>query len=361
VTRRGLARRGFLGGALALTACRGRAQDGPDRGPPPALKAIAPFPIGCAVMTSELQDPAFSSLLTRQVSQLTPEWEMKMEYILKDDGTFRFDAPDAIAAFARRNGQRLFGHNLIWYAQDPIAFRRIDGSGKRFADAYRNYILAVAGRYRGQAVGWDVVNEPVAEDGDGLRDCIWRRNLGPDYIRLALEHAQEADPDAVLLINDYNLESLPRKRRTFLKLAEDLLRAGAPLKGLGTQTHLNADLEPGTVKTAIADLASLGLPIHVSELDVSLNRARAVFAGRAELEQRQARLYAEVAEAFGRLPPGQRFALTLWGLRDKDSWLRRGAEAGSGPPDAPLAFDDDGRAKPAFWALADAISAVRKG
>ena len=212
-----------------------------------------------------------------------------MEYILKDDGTFRFDRPDAIAAFARDRGLRLFGHNLVWYAQNPPAFQRLDGQAAPFADAYRRYILAVAGRYRGQAVGWDVVNEAVAEDGEGLRDCLWSRNLGAlDYMRRAFDHAREADPGALLLINDYNLESLPKKRVTFLRLVESLLKAGAPVGGIGAQSHLAADLSPSMVGEAMRDLASLGLPIHVSEVDISLNRGRGLLStSQAELEPNQ--------------------------------------------------------------------------
>ena len=89
-------------------------------------------------MNGQLADPAFASLLARQVSQLTPEWELKMEYVLKDDGTFRFDAPDAIAAFARAHGMRLHGHTLVWYAQKPVAFERIDGQRRAFEGAYRS-------------------------------------------------------------------------------------------------------------------------------------------------------------------------------------------------------------------------------
>ena len=352
-----LARRSVLAGAAALAACRGRSQgaEAPTRGPAPPLKSLAPWPVGCSVMTGELADPAFAALLTRNFSQLTAEWEMKMEYILQDGGGFRFDRPDAIAAFARAKGLRLYGTTLIWYAQDPAAFRAIDGAGQRFADAYRNYILAVAGRYRGQAVGWDTVNEPVAEDGEGLRQCLWSRNLGQDdYMVRAFEHAQEADPGAVLFLNDYNLDSLPKKRATFMRLVERLLERGAPLKGLGTQTHIDAGLQPGAVGAAIRELASFGLPIHVSELDVSLNRAAGMFSDRIALEQRQARLYGEAAEAFAALPERQRFAFTIWGLRDKDSWLRGEKENPSPPWDAPLLFDDLGNAKTTFWAVADA-------
>ena len=360
-------RRGLIGGlagglgGLALGGC-GRAGAGQARAEPPthlptSLKAAAGFPVGCAVTLQHLNDPTDAALIARHFSQVTAEWEMKMEYILRDDGGFRFDAPDAIAAFARARALRLFGHNLIWYAQSSPAFERIDGQGRAFADAYRSYILAVAGRYRGQAVGWDVVNEPVLDDGSGLRDCLWSRNLGAtDYIRRALDHAREADPRAVLLINDYNLESLPRKRATFMRLVEGLLKAGAPIGGIGTQTHLATDLPPGTVTAALRDLASLGLPIHVSELDISLNRDRGLSFSADDKAARQYRLAHEAAEAFAALPAVQRFGFTLWGLRDGESWLRSSKENPTAPWDAPLAFDDAGRAKPMLMALADGFA-----
>ena len=344
-------RRGFLAGALALGACDRSvgAPAAPVHIPP--LKSAAPFPVGAAVQAAQLADPAFAALAAAQVSQLTPEWEMKMEYICRDDGGFRFEAPDAIATFARAHGQRLFGHTLVWYAQSPPAFERLDESRQRFADAYRNYILAVVGRYRGQAVGWDVVNEAVAEDGAGWRDSLWSRRLGKlDHMVRAFEHAREADPAAVLFLNDYNLENLPAKRVTFLKLAEALMVAGAPLGGVGTQTHIAADLAPGELTRAIKDIASLGLPVHISEMDVSLARAKGYPLGRGELGARQARLYAEGAEAFLGLPRRQQFAFTHWGLRDGDSWLKR-----ENATDTPLLFDDAGKAKPAAKAWVEAV------
>jgi endo-1,4-beta-xylanase len=345
-------------GALVVSACgpKSRSQEPPANLLP--LKSVCPAPVGCAVTSQRLTDPAFTDLLTRNVSQLTAEWEMKMEYILQADGAFRFDAPDAIAAFASDHQLRLFGHTLVWYAQDPAAFHPLDGKPGPFADALRNYILAVVGRYRGRAVGWDVVNEAVAEDGDGLRDCLWSRNLGQiDYMRRAFDNAREADPTAVLLINDYNLESLPKKRATFMRLVETLLKSGAPVTGIGTQSHIAADLKSGAVTEAIRDLASLGLPIHVSELDISLNRGRGLLSSDADLQAAQNRLAHEVAEAFAALPARQRFAFTVWGLRGGDSWLRSPKE-NSGPPwDQPLPFDDEGRPRPMLAALEQGFGA----
>lgn len=340
----------MLASALALAACdrKSAAQAAADL---PPLKTLAAFPVGTCVQAVQLDDPAFAALVAAQASQLTAEWEMKMEYIVQDDGSFRFDAPDRIAAFARTHGLRFFGHTLVWYAQSPPAFERLDTGLVGFDVAYRNYIHAVVGRYRGQAVGWDVVNEAVAEDGEGWRDSLWSQRLGKlEHMLLAFRHAREADPDAVLFLNDYNLENLPKKRATFLKLAEALLKAGAPLGGLGTQTHVAADLKAGEMTATLKDLASLGLPIHLSEMDVSLSRVEGLIRDPRTLAEGQGRVYAEAAEAFSALPAQQRFAFTHWGLRDKDSWLKR-EDAG----DTPLLFDDAGQPKPAAAAWAGGL------
>lgn len=345
-----LDRRLALGGALALAACQGRAQATAPAVLPAPLKTLVPFPLGCAVMTGQLDDPGFVQLLTTHFSQITPEFELKMEVVLREDGGFDFARPDRLAAFARANGLGFHAHTLVWYAEAAPAFQRLDGAGKAFADAYRNYILAVAGRYRGLARAWDVVNEPVEDDGSGYRACLWRRNLGLDYVARAFHHAREADPHAVLFLNDYNLESSPKKRLAFLRLAEKVLKAGAPLSGLGSQSHLRWDLAPGAVTAAVRDLARLGLPVHISELDVSLQDGRFNQTNRQARVQRQARLVGEASEALAALPAVQRYGLTVWGLRDGDSWLRRPPNAGDGT-DAPVLFDDAGAAKPAARAL----------
>jgi endo-1,4-beta-xylanase len=293
------------------------------------------------------------NLALTHCSQFTPEWEMKMEYIVQPDGSRQFDRPDRLAGFAKANGLRLYGTTLVWYAQKPKYFEGL--ADDAFGPAYDGYITDVVRRYRGQAVGWDVVNEAVAEDGDGWRDSLWSERLGAfDHMRRAFDVARAADPQAALFLNDYNLESLPKKLDEFQRLVERLLRAGAPVSGLGCQTHMPADLAAGSLTRAVQVIGRFGLPVHISELDVSLARAENRFASRSQLEAGQARLYAEAAEALGMLPARQRFALTLWGLRDKDSWLK--AEDAS---DTPAPFDDQGRPKAAAAVLAAALQQVR--
>ncbi len=344
-----------LGAGVLLDGCgdpaRSQARPLP-QGPPPQLRRIAPFPVGVAISTLDIADAPLAALIAQQFSEVTPNWQMKMEVVLRDDGGFDFAKADEIAAFARANRQRLFGHTLIWHQETPIAFQRLDGDRAAFVNAYTNYITALVARYRGQAVGWDVVNEPVAEDGQGLRESLWSRNLGAeDYMVLAFQFARAADPSAILLVNEYNLENNPQKLDTFLRLVERLLNRGAPITGLGHQSHIGIDTPPGASTRAIQALARFGLPIHVSELDVSLGRRRLDLRPLAQKQALQSQRMVEVAQAFVALPAAQRFSFTFWGVRDRDSWLQRPPN-GDGS-DQPLAFYDDLRPKPAFYAIAD--------
>lgn len=351
-----ITRRAVLAGGLALAACSRPADTASAQplGPVPPLRAVAPFPVGVALTADQLADPAVQNLVVTNFSQLTCGLEMKMETVLRDDGGFDFAKADAMAAFARNHALRLHGHTLVWYIYRPKAFERIAADKAAFASAYRNYILGVAGHYRGQVTGWDVVNEPVAENGDGYRQCLWSEAFGMDYVDRALAHAREADPNAVLFVNEYNLESLPRKRATFLKLIEDLLKRGAPLGGIGTQMHMGYAQDGAAIRTMMRELAGFGLPIHVSELDVS-TRASGPLPG--SLDDRlaaQARVVGEAAEAFMALPQAQRYGFTMWGLRDKDSWLRSPLQKGD-PDDRPLLFDDAGNPKAAARAFVQAV------
>lgn len=355
-----LNRRAFLVAPVALAACDRFAAAEPAVGPlAPPLKALAPFPIGATGMTWQLDQPDWVEQILRHCSQLTPEWEQKMERTLGPGFTYDFEASDRVVAFARDNGLRVHGHTVIWYSQGAGVFDDAAVPPKRFAAEYDRYISSFVGRYRGRMAGWDVVNEPVAEDGDGLRDCHWSRALGMEgYMVRAFEQARAADPDAVLFLNEYNLENIPAKGATFLRLVERLLKLGAPVGGIGTQSHLDIEIPAGQITAFMRDAASLGLPIHVSELDFPMQRDGGRMPDLRSTADRRAQQVArvgELAEAFMALPERQRYAFTTWGLRDSDSWLVR-EEGKNRPDESALLLDAAGRPNPAYQAVIEAFT-----
>lgn len=338
-------------GALAACSRFAAAEPGPEAAP---LKSLADFPFGSIGMTGQLSDPAWAGEMRRHLDQITPEWELKPERILGADFAYDFSASDRMVDWGHQQGFRVFGHTLVWYSQGLEVFTDALPQA-RFEAEFDRYVSTVAGRYRGRMVGWDVVNEAVSEDGTGLRDCVYARRLGAeDYIVRAFEQARAADPDAVLFLNDYNLENMPNKGATFLRLVERLLKRGAPIDGIGTQSHLDIEIPAGRISAFMRDAASLGLPIHVSELDFSMIRdggRMPDLRGLSEKRAQQVARVGELAEAFMALPERQRFAFTTWGLRDIDSWLVREGRS----KDSPVLLDANGRANPAYEAVAQAF------
>jgi endo-1,4-beta-xylanase len=218
-----------------------------------------------------------------------------------------------------------------------------------------DHIATVVGRYKGKIKVWDVVNEAVADGGTNLlRNSLWLQIIGPDFIAKAFQYAHEADPDAILRYNDYGLEN-SAKRKKLITLIKSLQAEHVPVMAIGSQTHVSVS-SPGFEQEdeALTDLEQLGLPIHITELDV--NGARrgqgntgADVAGNAESTQgglvsdadkKLADEYATLFKVFLKHPSVK--VVTFWGVNDGVSWRANGR---------PLLFDGNDQPKPAFDAV----------
>ena len=133
-----------------------------------------------------------------------------------------------------------------------------------------DHIHTVVGRYKGKIKVWDVVNEAVADGGTNiLRNSLWLQIIGPDFIAKAFEYAHEADPDAILRYNDYGLEN-PAKRHKLITLIKSLQEQHVPVMAIGSQTHVSVSSPSFEAEDqALTELETLGLPIHITELDVN--------------------------------------------------------------------------------------------
>ena len=128
------------------------------------------------------------------------------------------------------------GHTLLWHEQLPAWITQGTWTRATLEPVLKQYVQTVVAHYRGKVDSWDVVNEPLADDGT-LRQNLWYRVIGPDYISLALQWARQADPNVKLFINDYGAERPSAKRDGLLRLVNDLRSRGVPLDGVGFQAH----------------------------------------------------------------------------------------------------------------------------
>ena len=130
------------------------------------------------------------------------------------------------------------------------------------------HITRTAAHFRSQLIQWDVVNEPFSEHD--LIDL-----LGRDAMVEWFNLAREADPGVKLFLNDYGIFDSGNGKNQHADHFYDTLRflrdAGAPLDGIGIQSHFTADLpSPQALFGTLERFSKLGLPIESTELTVNL-------------------------------------------------------------------------------------------
>jgi endo-1,4-beta-xylanase len=333
-------RTGVAATALALAGALGAAEAG-DITLGSAAAANGRY-FGAALDPDAFDEKPYRDLAATQLTSVTPENAMKWESVEPLRGQFRWRSADAVVAFAKANGQKVRGHTLVWHSQLPLWLIQGQFSPQELRDLMVAHIATEAGRYRGAVAAWDVVNEPFADDGE-WRKSMWYDAMGPDYVAIALRAARAADPDAKLYINDYGVETAGPKMRALHDLVASLKRDGAPIDGVGLQSHFVAGAAPADLPAVMADFAALGVDVAVTELDLRIRLPADVKARAA-----QAADYASVVRAC-RLSE-RCVGVTTWGITDDRSWIPS-FFSGCG---AALPFDEAHQPKPAVAAMINA-------
>lgn len=334
---------------LSATACKKEnfnSDNGKPQYPAADIKNLreAPYKIGAAVNINTLKNnAAYRNLVITEMSSVTGENAMKMNNISRGRKSYFWDDADYLVNFATENNIRVHGHTLIWYKHTPTWVSSFSGTKEDFKTIMKEYIQDVVGRYKGKVASWDVVNEIINDNGT-LRDCIWLQKIGAEYIELAFQYAHEADPNAVLLYNDYGHEYSHARRSKAYHIADSLAKKNVPIHGLGLQMHTNINRAAADIRYAITAAAVTGLKVHVSELDIAVNPNNTLTAFNETVALQQKELYRVAAEAMYDIPESQRFGITFWGVHDPSSWLAPN-------PDWALPFDNQFARKPAYDGL----------
>lgn len=307
------------------------------------------------------RDPDYRAVLIDECSMVTPENSMKWERLRPEPNGFFFDNADWLVDFATASELSVHGHTLVWHRQLPAWLDDSMNSGNA-EKVLIDHIETVAGRYAGRMHSWDVVNEVIAPEhdrSDGLRLTPWLKHLGPDYIDLAFHTAAAADPNAILVYNDFGLDyddhHSETKRQHVLDLLAGLLAKNAPMQALGLQAHLSADLPPNfkALDQFLHDIADLGLDVMITELDVSDQALPKDIALRDCLVADTYRAFLDVVTRHEHV-----ISITVWGLSDRYTWLNEFAPRDDGEPVRPLPLDDDMNRKPAWAAISETLGSI---
>jgi endo-1,4-beta-xylanase len=345
----------------------------------PPLKSLVPpgLRIGAALnrRQSDGKDEAALAIVARQFNQISPENLLKWEVVHPEPGRYDFAPADRYVELGRKLGMFVVGHVLVWHQQTPAwVFAGEDGKMLNREAALRRlreHIATVVGRYRGRIGGWDVVNEALEEDGTP-RHTPWLEAIGEDYIEKAFTFAHEADPQAELYYNDYNLWK-PAKRDAAIRLVQGLRAKGLRVDGIGEQAHWGIDDPPlAAIDAELGAMRAAGLVPLITELDMDVlprdpDMWGADLSKKAKIraktnvypdglppamQDKLARRYADVFRLFLKHGVGR---VTFWGVTDATTWLDDFPIPGR--VNYPLLWDRDGREKPAFAAVVEVLQA----
>ncbi len=291
----------------------------------------------------------------KQFNMLVAENEMKMETLQPQRGQFSFGSADGLVSFAQRNKMTMRGHCLVWHQQQP-EWLSSDGkkndkgwTRKEALEIMKSHITNVMKHFKGKVKEWDVVNECLDDDQSiirtnpdayTLRQNVWQRAIGDDYIDSAFVYARQADPTALLYLNDYDVEMQGKaKAVAFYNIVKRLQQHGIPIDGVGLQCHFSVgSVDSLKLERTIRRFGDDGLKCIITELDMGVGSTSA-----KDLEE-QARNYRVVTDIM--LNNENCPSMVIWGIKDNDSW-----RSGSNP----LLYTAQLGRKPAWYAVRSAL------
>lgn len=298
--------------------------EGGGSAPTEALKdAATTFFVGMSVKADQLTSGSkYDEILKREFSSITAEYEMKMNIILPTKGNYDWSKSDAIVDYAIANGINVHGHALVWHNSVPDWLANYTGTNAEFEQEVKDYITAVLTRYKGKVTSWDVVNEAINDTGGTLRQTVFSEKMGDNYVAKCFQFAREADPDVLLFYNDYSVTTNDTKQTAIFNLIDDLQTNNVPIDGIGFQMHIQYNSPSvNQMETAVNKALDRGLKLHFSELDVRANPNKDITTLTEERAIAQKNKIKEVVAVYNAIPQANKYAISVWGMKDNESWL----------------------------------------
>ena len=233
-----------------------------------------------------------------------------------EQGEVDYATVDAILAWTKQHELPLRGHNIYWGSHQWVQpwLKALDDTALRAALQARGE--DIARRYRGRFVEYDFNNEMI--HGDYYVD-----RLGAGITAEMAGWVLAQDPDAKLYVNDYDTLT-GRRLEDYVAHIQQLKSMGIPIAGIGVQGHLHGDsFDPAAVQHGLDRLATLGLPIRVTEFNFPGQRSK--FYGHPELpitpeeEQAKARALAAYYRICFAHPAVT--GILMWGFWEGANWI----------------------------------------
>ncbi len=328
--------------------------------PVPPLRSLAKdrgIQLGNFAALKYLRERPYSEILSTEFEYVTLDGEPNWKF---EDSTFRpardkydFSHIDQVLDFASQNNLPVRYQHLLWGDEKWLPDWLKDGnySNQELLKIIDEHIATVTARYKGHIREYTVVNEAFSRElKKGGNEDWWGKKLGHAYIDQAFRDARAGDPNAILILNDFDNEKQNDVSDNMYNYIKDAKARGVPIDGIGMQMHISGDSPASRDEVAknMRRFHDIGVKVYVTEFDVNMH---GVAGSQDDKNKRQAEIYHDMLGACVDVGPDTCPNFGFLGLVDRQSWYK-----GIGVNDAtPLMFTDDYQPKPAFFAVRDVL------
>jgi endo-1,4-beta-xylanase len=326
----------------------------------PSLKELAKkkgIELGNHAIYVRVNEPAYDEILKTQhdfvILDNSPNWHFNGYDLRPAKDKYDFSQLDYLMNYAEKRSMPVRLQHLLWGEEKWLPNWLTNGhyTKEQLDKIIDDHIQTVMSRYKGRIREYTVVNEAFTrgEHLYNLRDW-WADATGSrEYIDRAFMDARAADPNAVLILNDFGNDTKNSVSDAMYDYIKDAKARGVPIDGIGMQMHIGG-ANPPKKEDVIWNMnrfAELGVKVYVTELDVNMADVKGTYDEKAE---KQGVIYHDMMRACIESTDCRSF--TMLGITDKETWYNY---MNLHEP-MPLMFNERYEPKPAYYGLRAALS-----
>jgi GH35 family endo-1,4-beta-xylanase len=222
------------------------------------------FLFGCNIfMLGQYKDDRMNEIYEKLFSNLLNYATLPFYWggFEREPGKPNYEHLDWMARRCKELGIKTKGHPLVWHEVVP-QWAPVDMT--LLEDRLRDRVTEIVRHYKGVVDIWDVINEATVSARVDNPVGKWVKKYGDDVcVGLTLDWAHEANPDALLLVNDFNISP------AYEKQLERLQTAKKPFGTIGLQSHMHSGMwELSRAWEVCETYKRFGVPLHFTELTV---------------------------------------------------------------------------------------------
>lgn len=223
------------------------------------------FPFGSAIAYTIIGNLAYQNWFVERFNAAVFENELKWYTTEPAQGKTNYTLADQMLKFVRAHPIIARGHNIFW--EDPLytpAWVR-NLTSQELQSAVNSRIQSLMSKYKEEFIHWDVSNEM-------LHFNFYEERLGPNATLYFFKTAQKLDPLATMFMNDFNVVEncvdVNSSVDAYISRLKELKRGGASMDGIGLEGHFGKP-NPPYIRAVLDKVATFGLPIWLTEVDIS--------------------------------------------------------------------------------------------